>query len=178
MKVTRRSAVAFGAGVAVAGLAVAGVAVAGLAVAGVANAAIPSAVGGVYTACVNMSSGAVRIVDPAARQRCTSAERLVTWSRNTARGSWGAKVVYLRGDLVQRGGSTWQARIASKGKAPAAGKYWTLFAAAGATGPRGPQVRRAPSVRKGSPGRRATAARAMSTPTRASPSSPPARPLP
>ena len=130
----------------------AGVVVTGLVAAGAASATIPSSNGGVVSACVNRSTGATRIIDAEARRRCTSAERLVTWARSAARGAWSASAVYAPGDTVQRGGSTYQARIASKGRTPAAGRYWTLLAAAGAPGAQGPAGPPGPAGPQGAPG--------------------------
>ena len=130
----------------------AGAVVTGLVAAGAASATIPSSSGGVVSACVNRATGATRIIDTEARRRCTSAERLVTWARSAARGAWSAVAVYAPGDTVQRGGSTYQARIASKGRAPTAGRYWTLLAAAGAPGAQGSAGPTGPAGPQGAPG--------------------------
>jgi type VI secretion system secreted protein Hcp len=59
-------------------------------VAGIAYSAIPDS-GGVYTACVQKSTGAVRLIDPSvSTNRCTSAESQVSWNQTGQQGLKGA----------------------------------------------------------------------------------------
>jgi hypothetical protein len=59
-------------------------------VAGIAYSAIPDSAG-VYTACVQKSTGAVRLIDPSVTtNRCTSAESQVSWNQTGQQGAKGA----------------------------------------------------------------------------------------
>jgi hypothetical protein len=58
----------------------------------VAYAAIPSA-NGVFTACINKTSGAVRIIDTATAQRCSSNELRRSWNQQGADGVSGYQKV-------------------------------------------------------------------------------------
>jgi hypothetical protein len=103
---------------------------------GVARATVPSS-NGTFYACAAKSSGALRVVDYP-KKKCSSSEKLLSWQRLTSRGAWSATTAYAGGSLVSRGGSTWIALRSSKGHAPASGSaWWALFAAKGATGPKG-----------------------------------------
>lgn len=80
-------------GIRVARLAVVGVA-AFAGAAGIAYAAIPDG-GGVYTACLNNSNGAIRLIDPALpgssiRSHCTNAETQIAWNQQGPKGDTGA----------------------------------------------------------------------------------------
>ena len=58
--------------------------------AGIAYSAIPDS-GGVYTACMQKSTGALRLIDPSvSTNRCTSAETQVTWNQTGQQGAKGA----------------------------------------------------------------------------------------
>lgn len=102
-------------------------------------AAIPSSSTGAFTACVNKTSGAVRIIDYQAGKRCTTRERTVGWSKGYRyRGAWSASVLYATLDVVTRNGSSYVAKTGSEGKTPSSSSgYWGLLAAAGAPGPQG-----------------------------------------
>jgi type VI secretion system secreted protein Hcp len=59
-------------------------------VAGIAYSAIPDS-GGVYTACMHKSTGAVRLIDPSvSTNRCTNAETQVSWNQVGQQGAKGA----------------------------------------------------------------------------------------
>jgi type VI secretion system Hcp family effector len=59
-------------------------------VAGIAYSAIPDS-GGVYTACVQKSTGAVRLIDPSvSTNRCTNAETQASWNQVGQQGAKGA----------------------------------------------------------------------------------------
>jgi len=117
----------------------AGLGVAALVATGVAVAAIPSAAGTI-TACVAKESGAVRIIDPHAGKHCTGKERRVEWSKGYRyRGAWSSSTTYAALDVVTTQGSSYVAKAASKGKAPAnTPAAWGLLAAVGGKGPAGP----------------------------------------
>jgi type VI secretion system secreted protein Hcp len=58
--------------------------------AGIAYSAIPDS-GGVYTACMHKSTGAVRLIDPSvSTNRCTTAETQVSWNQTGQQGAKGA----------------------------------------------------------------------------------------
>ena len=58
--------------------------------AGIAYSAIPDS-GGVYTACMQKSTGALRLIDPSvSTNRCTNAETQVTWNQTGQQGAKGA----------------------------------------------------------------------------------------
>ena len=58
--------------------------------AGIAYSAIPDS-GGVYTACMQKSTGALRLIDPSvSTNRCTTAETQVTWNQTGQQGAKGA----------------------------------------------------------------------------------------
>lgn len=126
----RRGAVAFTAGVLVAGV------VGG---AGAAIAAIPSTTTSSFNACVNKTSGAVRIIDFQAGRRCTSRETSVSWGKGYRhRGMWVSVAVYAAQDVVVLNGSSYVAKLPSKGKSPASyPAYWGLLAARGVQGVQG-----------------------------------------
>jgi hypothetical protein len=126
----RRGLVGFAAGVAVAGL------VAG---AGAAIAAIPSTATASYTACASKATGAVRVIDYQAGKRCSTRENTISWGKGYRyRGTWSAATAYVALDVVVQSGSSYLAKAASKGKAPAtSAASWGVLAAAGARGPQG-----------------------------------------
>ena len=103
-------------------------------------AAIPSTSDGSITSCVNKTSGAVRIIDAQAGKHCTTKERRVAWSKGYRyRGAWSSGTAYAVLDVVTASGSSYVAKSASTGKAPASHPaLWGLLATAGARGPAGP----------------------------------------
>ncbi len=125
-----------GVGVFAAGAVSAAIAIGG----GVAIASIPSSATGAITACVNNSSGAVRIIDAQAGNHCGAGEATVTWSKGyTYRGAWSGSVNYRVLDVVTSGGSSYLAKAPSTGSNPATHpSVWGVLAARGATGPQGP----------------------------------------
>jgi hypothetical protein len=127
----RRGPIGFAAGVLVAGL------VAGT---GVAIAAIPSTTTSTFTACVNKSSGVVRMIDYQAGKRCTSRELAVSWGKGYRyRGTWTPATVYLAQDVVVVNGSSYVAKLTSRAKSPTRyTAYWGLLSARGAQGLVGP----------------------------------------
>jgi len=138
----RRGTVGFVAGIAVAGL------VAGT---GAAIAAIPSSTTATYTGCVAKSSGALRVVDAQAGKKCTSKEKTISWGNGYRyRGTWSASTAYAAQDVVLANGSSYVAKVASKGNAPAtAAASWGLLAAGAPSGPTGPAGAAGPT---GAPG--------------------------
>jgi hypothetical protein len=123
-----------------AGFAIGVVAAATLTGGGVALAAIPSNSTGQYTACVLKRTGTVRIIDSQAGKRCRAKEKTVSWSKGWQhRGTWSAGVGYAVGDVVVQNGSSFVAKIRSRGAAPSATPTaWGLLAQAAATGTPGP----------------------------------------
>ena len=116
----------------------------GTAVSSVAIAAIPSTTTGQVTGCVNKSTRAVRIIDYQAGKRCASTESTVSWGKGYRyRGAWSSGTAYSVLDVVTTGGSSYLAKAASTGRAPAS--YPTLWGplalrgASGASGATGPQ---------------------------------------
>src|SRR5580693_980334 len=100
---------------------------------------IPSSAG-VFTACYKTSGGALRLIDPSARQNCATSEKQVTWDATgiTWDGTWSATTTYSPRDAVAYNGSTYIAVTASKDKNPAATTAdWAILAKAGTTGPKG-----------------------------------------
>jgi hypothetical protein len=108
---------------------------------GFALAAIPSSSTGAITGCVNRTSGAVRVIDYQAGKRCTSRERTVNWSKGWRyRGAWSSTTSYAVLDVITSNGSSFLAKKASRGHAPASSTtYWGLVATAGASGAQGPR---------------------------------------
>ena len=95
---------------------------------GVAIAAIPASNTGAVTACVK-TTGAVRIIDFQAGKRCVTGERTIAWTKGYRyRGAWSATGTYAVLDVVTSGGSSYVAKVGSRGKAPATtAAYWGLL---------------------------------------------------
>lgn len=106
----------------------------------VAIAAVPSTTTGGITACVNNSSGAVRLIDYQAGRRCAATEHTVSWSKGYRyRGAWAASVAYAVLDVVSSGGSSYLASSPSTDRRPGTSPiYWGLLAARGVNGAQGP----------------------------------------
>jgi hypothetical protein len=140
--VRRRGVAAFAGGALAATLVVGG---------GVALASIPSSSTGNITACVNSTSGAVRVIDAQAGHHCASGETTLNWSKGYSyRGAWAPSVTYGVLDVVTTGGSSYLAKASSHGKAPATNpSYWGVLAAAGATGAQGPTGPQGPAGASG-----------------------------
>jgi hypothetical protein len=83
-----------------------------LAATGVAIASIPDSANGRIYACSVKTTGALRVIDRAKHQHCTSSERALSWSNGvTFRGSWSASATYRTNDAVTLNGSSYLARI-------------------------------------------------------------------
>ena len=106
---------------------------------GVALAAVPSSTTGAFTACVNNSTGAVRLIDYQSGHRCTVSEHTVNWSKGYRyRSGWSPTAAYAVLDVVTSGGSSYLARSGSTNRSPATNpSYWGLLVSRGATGPQG-----------------------------------------
>jgi hypothetical protein len=128
-----------------------GVAVTAVLGGGVALAAIPSTATGSITACINRTSGAVRIIDFQAGKRCTSKETTLSWSKGVHyRGAWSSGTSYNVLDVVSYLGSSYVAKAPSVGKQPTTSAgVWSLLSAKGATGATGA---RGPAGTAGAPG--------------------------
>ncbi len=122
-----------------------------LAAGGVAIASIPDAGTGVFHGCYSTSTGALRLVNPSAREVCKKGEHAVSWNQAgiTWEGTWRATTAYSVHNAVVYDGSSYIAKLASTGKKPPNNPHhWSLLAAAGtpgapgapgATGAAGPQ---------------------------------------
>jgi hypothetical protein len=111
--------------------------------AGAAVADIPD--GNVINGCRNIKTGALRVVDRSAGQKCAAGEAALTWSNWKWRGPWFATTTYRTADVVSYLGSSYLVRVAPPaGTKPTSTAYWSLIAARGvaglrgATGPAGP----------------------------------------
>src|SRR5262249_20640409 len=96
---------------------------------------------GTYHACVNSTTGAMRVIDAAA-QACTGSEYQITWNRGFRwRGPWNPETLYAQGDVVSYKGSSWISTCpTSLGKVPSPkSKCWQLVASVGSAGPQGIQ---------------------------------------
>ena len=112
----------------------------GFAGGGVALANIPDAGTGVFHACANTSTGALRLVDPSKSQKCTKSETSVSWNQAGTRwrGSWSASTAYAVHDVVAYDGSSYLALAPNEGADPtSSGTDWTPIAMAGAAGSAG-----------------------------------------
>jgi len=126
----RRGLVGFVAGIAATMLVLGG---------GVAVANIPSSTTSTYTACVNKTTGATRVIDAQRGKRCTSHEQVINWTKGYRyRNAWSPTASYSAQDVVTTGGSSYVAKTSSLNKPPASSATaWGLLAARGATGPPG-----------------------------------------
>jgi hypothetical protein len=106
---------------------------------GVAIAAEPSTTTGAFTACVNNTSAAVRIIDYQAGKRCSASEHTLNWSKGYRyRGGWLSTSTYSVLDVVTYAGSSYLAKTGSLNQTPATHPtQWGPLATRGATGPTG-----------------------------------------
>jgi hypothetical protein len=116
-----------------------------LAAGGVAIASIPDAGTGIFHGCYSSSTGALRLINPSAREVCKKGEHAVSWNAAgiTWEGTWRSTTAYSVHDAVVYDGSSYIAKLPSTGKEPPNNPHhWSLLAAAGApgaTGATGPQ---------------------------------------
>jgi hypothetical protein len=108
---------------------------------GVAVANIPSSSTSTYTACVNKSTGATRIIDAQRGKKCSTSEQTIHWAKGYKyRNAWSPTVSYAAQDVVTVNGSSYVAKTASLNKPPASSTTaWGLLAAGGTAGPAGEQ---------------------------------------
>ncbi|MFC6238404.1 hypothetical protein [Longivirga aurantiaca] len=141
----RRGLTGFVAGVAVSMLVFGG---------GVAVANIPSSTTSTYTACVNKTTGATRVIDAQRGKTCTTSEQTIHWAKGYRyRNAWSSTVTYATQDVVTVGGSSYVAKTSSLNKPPASSATaWGLLAARGATGPAGPTGPAGQDGQDGAPG--------------------------
>ena len=68
----------------------------------IAEAVSPAGVpdGNTFKGCRKITTGALRIIDPSQRQKCTSAEKPLSWTTWKWRGAWLSTAAYFPGDLV------------------------------------------------------------------------------
>lgn len=102
----------------------------------VAIAAIPD--GNTISACRDKDTGALRVIDKSAGERCKRSEAGLSWSSTTWRGNYRAGSAYRPGDIVSYNGSSYIATRTTSGVLPTNTTRWGLMAQRGATGARGP----------------------------------------
>ena len=93
----------------------------------------------IYT-CRKLTTGALRVIDRAAGQKCVSGEAHLEFTNWRWRGLWSSTATYHIADVVFYLGSSYFDRAAPPvGTLPTNRSYWSLVAAKGAVGPRGLQ---------------------------------------
>lgn len=101
--------------------------------AGVVWASVPEPDGTIH-ACALKIGGLLRVIDPAAGQRChRQLETPLSWpsGRINFAGPWDPAVTYGEAEVVTLEGSAWIAVESSIGEQPGTGASWAMFAAAG-----------------------------------------------
>lgn len=111
---------------------------------GTALAAIPSG-GGTYTGCYVTSSGALRVIDPAAGQACSGTEQQITWNKQGPTGPKGA--TGTRGPTGPAGQTGTTGPAGAKGPTGPKGSTGSR----GPTGPAGPTGPRGADGQDGTP---------------------------
>jgi hypothetical protein len=92
----------------------------------IAIAAIPD--GNTITGCRNKSTGALRVIDTAAHQSCTTSEAQLKWTSWNWRGAWNSTLVYKPGSVVSFGTNTYIAtKTTTKGVKPVFGAAWSML---------------------------------------------------
>ncbi len=117
--------------------------------AGVVWASVPEPDGTIH-ACALKIGGLLRVIDPAAGQRChRQLETPLSWpsGRINFAGPWDPAVTYGEAEVVTLEGSAWIAVESSIGEQPGTGASWAMFAAAGERTE--PTARWVPPVREG-----------------------------
>ena len=112
-----------------------------MAAGGVAIASVASSGGGVLHGCYSTTTGALRVINPSARQYCKAGEKAIQWNAAgiTWRGGWGRKITYSVHDAVVYNGSSYLATAAGADRVPSpSSRAWSVLAASGASGPAGP----------------------------------------
>jgi len=126
---------------------------------GVGFAAIPDTGTSVFHGCYVRTSGALRVIDPAASQACDSTENPVSWNERGVnwRGTWSPTTNYSVNDAVTRSGSSYIAVTPNLNSVPP-GTSWNVLAtkgaagATGAVGPAGPSGAAGPTGATGATG--------------------------
>lgn len=91
--------------------------------------------GNIYNACRNLTTGALRVIDPGKGDKCVAGEGFLSWSRWSYRGSWLSGAQYRFADVVTYQGSSYIARLPPPlGTVPTNAGYWGLLASKGAVG--------------------------------------------
>jgi len=112
-----------------------------LVVGGIALANIPDKGTGVFHGCYSTSTGALRVIDPSAKQACKTGEKEITWDQAgiSWRGTWSSTTSYAVNDAVAYNGSSYIATTAGKGAVPpSSSSSWDTLASEGSTGLPGP----------------------------------------
>jgi hypothetical protein len=116
--------------------------------AGAAAADIPD--GNVINACRNIKTGALRVIDRSAGEKCAFGEAVISWSNWKWRGGWSSTATYRTGDVVSYLGTSYLDRVAAPaGTKPTTTAYWSLVASRGAVGLRGATGATGPSGLQG-----------------------------
>jgi hypothetical protein len=102
---------------------------------GVAYATIPDATTGIIHGCYSKTTGALRVIDQAAGQKCVSGEAPLAWNDHGIRwrGAWNSANSYNIDDAVSLNGETYLAKVQITNTSPP-GADWALLAARGAAG--------------------------------------------
>ncbi len=96
--------------------------------------------GNVINGCRNKTSGALRVIDRSAGQKCVAGEAPMSWASWKSRGLWYSIFTYQVADVVSYLGSSYVAKVAPPvGTKPTNTTYWNLVASRGAIGVRGVQ---------------------------------------
>jgi hypothetical protein len=96
--------------------------------------------GNFINACRSADTGLLRVIDPAAGQKCGTGEIFLRWSHWNYRNGWLATVTYRVADVATFQGSSYIVRVSPPvGTKPTNTSYWSLVAAKGAIGLQGIQ---------------------------------------
>ncbi len=94
--------------------------------------------GNIVNGCRNTTTGALRVIDQSAGQKCMTGEAALNWGNWKSRGPWFATASYRTADVVSYFGSSYIAMAAPPvGTKPTSTTYWRLVASRGAIGLRG-----------------------------------------
>jgi hypothetical protein len=96
--------------------------------------------GNVINGCRNKTTGALRLIDRSAGQKCVAGEAVLSWANWKSRGLWYSTFTYHVADVVSYLGSSYVAKLAPPfGTNPPNTTYWNLVASKGVIGQRGVQ---------------------------------------
>ena len=104
---------------------------------GAALAAIPDAGTGVLHGCYSKKTGALRVIDPAKKQKCASGEGAVSWGLIGIAwtGTWSSAIKYGVNEVAVYNGSTYLSTAPNTQKPPPADPAaWSVLSQSGARG--------------------------------------------